>query len=153
MSSSFPEFWCFKPILGLFISIFFFVIVGLKYKKTKNIKEVVYSSLIFLIPCLIYGTIVALYNYFRFDSIFEFGWKYQLNDLGQYNCALSIKDSLLALKYNLFQFPGIDVNNIFSLVKADGHRVGNEFVAGIIWAFPLLFMLFLIPNVFYTHIP
>ncbi len=135
-----------RPHYVLFIPIIFFVVIGLKYKKTKNIREVLYSSLIFLIPCLIYGTIVALYNYFRFDSIFEFGWKYQLNDLGQYNCALSIKDSLLALKYNLFQFPGIDVNNIFSLVKADGHRVGNEFVAGIIWAFPLLFMLFLIPK-------
>lgn len=82
--------------------------------------------------------IVALYNYLRFDSIFEFGWKYQLNDLNQYGYIASIKDSILSLKYNLFQFPEFDKNTIFSLVKATGHRIGNEFVAGAIWTFPLI---------------
>lgn len=135
-----------RPHCFLFIPIFFCSVVGLKYINTKSVKNTIYSGLIFLIPCLIYGMVIALYNYLRFDSIFEFGWKYQLNDLRQYDYVLSIKDSLLALKYNLFQIPGIDANNVFSLVSVHGHRIGNEFVAGIVWMFPLIFILFLLPK-------
>ena len=135
-----------RPHYILFIPLFFILIVWLKYKETKSIKNILKSALVFLIPCLIYGTIIALYNYLRFDSIFEFGWKYQLNDLRQYDYTLLLKDSLLALKYNLFQIPKIDNNTIFSLIEACGHRIGNEFVVGVIWTFPLIFLFVLIPK-------
>lgn len=135
-----------RPHYVLFIPVFFFLIVESKYKESKNIKYTVYSALLFLIPCLIFGTVIALYNYFRFDSVFEFGWKYQLNDLKQYDYVLSLKDSLLAIKHNLFQFPNIDGSTIFSLVKTEGHRIGNEFIVGVIWSFPFVLLLLFVPK-------
>ena len=68
-----------RPFYVLHIPLFFILIIFLKYKQTKSISIVIKTAVAFLIPCLLYGTIVALYNYLRFDSIFEFGFKYTLN--------------------------------------------------------------------------
>ncbi|WP_413852857.1 hypothetical protein [Candidatus Ruminimicrobium bovinum] len=135
-----------RPYYVLHIPAFFILITFLKYNQTKNIKELIKTAITFLIPCLLYGTVVALYNYLRFDSIFEFGFKYTLNSENHYEQFTSLKDVFLAIKYDLFQFPEINKNTFFSLVQTKGHLFGNEFVAGIIWTFPLIFLFVLIPK-------
>lgn len=135
-----------RPFYVLHIPLFFVLIVLLKYKQTKNIKEVIKTSVIFLIPCLLYGTVVALYNYLRFDSIFEFGFKYTLNFENHYEQSSSLKDVWIAMKYDLFQLPHLNKNTIFSTVQTKGHLFGNECVAGFIWSFPLIFLFVLFPK-------
>lgn len=135
-----------RPHYFLFIPIFFFSIIFLKYKENKNIKYILKSILFFLIPCLIYGTIIAIYNFLRFDSIFEFGWKYQFNPHNQSNIIFTIKDFIIGFKNNFFLLPNMNEVTIFSLSKTFGHRIGNEYITGIIWTCPIILILFFIPN-------
>ncbi len=132
-----------RPHYVLFIPVFLSAVIWIKYNETKNIKTSLKHTIIFLIPCIFVGLIIAGYNYLRFDSIFEFGWKYQLN---YYHENPSLKDFFLALKYNIFSFPNINEKTVFSLAQSNGHSVGNEFVTGIIWTFPLIFLFVFIPK-------
>lgn len=135
-----------RPHYVLFIPIFFFFIVWLKYKDTTNFKDVVKTAIIFLIPCFIYGTIIALYNYLRFDSIFEFGWKYQLNPLNQYDYIVNMKDLIVGLTNNLFHLPDINQKTIFSLSETFGHSLGTDYITGIVWTCPIIYMFIFIPG-------
>ena len=135
-----------RPHYVLFIPVFFSFIVYISYMENKNIKNTINCILIFLIPCVIYGTIIALYNYFRFDSVFEFGWKYQLNPGNQLNYNADIKDLILSIKNNFFLLPNMNEKTIFSLVKTYGHKIGNEYIVGIFWTSPIILMLFYIPS-------
>jgi len=131
-----------RPHYVLFIPIFFFFITYLSYTENKNIKNTINCVLVFLIPCLAYGTVIALYNYCRFDSIFEFGWKYQLNPANQLDYRADIKDLVLSIKNNFFLLPNLNEKTVFSLVKTYGHTIGNEYIAGIVWTSPIILMLF-----------
>jgi len=135
-----------RPFYVLYIPIFFILIMILKYKQTKNISNIIKTAMFFIIPCIFYGSIIALYNYLRFDSIFEFGFKYTLNSENHYEQFSSLKDVCLAIKNDLFQFPDINKNTVFSLVQTDGHLFANESVVGIIWSFPLIFLFLFIPK-------
>lgn len=136
-----------RPHYVLTIPIFFILLIYIEYNKSKNIKDILISTLYFLLPCIIYGSILALYNYLRFDSIFEFGWKYQLNSHNQYEYIATIKDFLIGLKYHLFQLPENIKNNytIFSYTFAKGHRIANEFIVGFIFICPFSFVLLFTP--------
>ncbi|MBR3628830.1 MAG: hypothetical protein IKN42_08335, partial [Elusimicrobia bacterium] len=136
-----------RPHYVLTIPIFFILIIYIEFNKSKNIKDVLISTLYFLLPCIIYGSILALYNYLRFDSIFEFGWKYQLNSHNQYEYIAAIKDFFIGLKYHLFQLPENIKNNytLFSYGMGKGHRIANEFVVGLIFICPLSLILLLTP--------
>lgn len=140
-----------RPHYIIFIPLFYFLIIYTQYTKRKGISDILKTSLIFLLPCIIYGTVLALYNYLRFDSIFEFGWKYQLNHKLSYYYTPTIKDFLVGLKYHLFQFPEINKENytIFSLVKVTSHRIGNELITGLIYIYPLSVLLVLSPILFF----
>ncbi len=135
-----------RPHYVLTIPIFFLLIIYIEHNKCKNIKRILVTLLYFLLPCIIYGIIVAMYNYLRFDSIFEFGWKYQLNGCKQYNFIPAVKDFLIGLKYHLLQFPENNISDsytFFSFTMGKGHRIANEFVVGLIFVCPMaLLMLF-----------
>ncbi|MBO7432088.1 MAG: hypothetical protein J6U02_04255 [Elusimicrobia bacterium] len=134
-----------RPHYVLFIPVVFFFVIYAEHSKGKNIKEILFSATYFLVPCIIYGTVLALYNYYRFDSIFEFGWKYQLNSHNQYEYIATIKDFLIGLKYHLYQLPENIKNNytIFSFSMGKEHRIANEFSVGLIYVCPLsMFLLF-----------
>lgn len=134
-----------RPYYILFIPIFFFSVLYARYKETPNLKAIIKTIILFLIPCLIYGIILALYNYFRFDSILEFGWRYQLNHLDLYNYKPTIKDFVIGLKNNLFLLPDMNESTIFSLTKTSGHRLGCDYIIGAIWICPIIFILSFIP--------
>ncbi len=135
-----------RPHYILFIPIFFFAIIYLRYKESAKMDDIFKTILIFLIPCIIYGGIIALYNYFRFDSIFEFGWKYQQNEHMQMKYVPTIKDFLIGLKNNFLLLPNMNNNTFFSLTKASGHSIGNEYIAGVLWTCPIVIISLFIPN-------
>ena len=137
-----------RPHYILFIPLFFIAILYFEYSRKTHVKKIIKYSLFFIIPCLLYGSILATYNYLRFDSIFEFGWKYQLNDIPIYTNIFPIKDFLLGLKYHIFQVPLISENlPIFFSVKAVGHSLANEKTIGLIFVFPLSIFLLLLPKI------
>lgn len=140
-----------RPHYVLFIPIFYILIIYIYYKRTKNIKDILIKSSFFIIPCIIYGSVLALYNYLRFDSIFEFGWKYQFNHVFQYYFVPTIKDFLLGFKYHLLQFPEIDKESytLFSSFKNTCHRVGNEGAVSLFYLYPLSILIFLLPILSY----
>lgn len=136
-----------RPHYILFIPIFYIFIVYVHYTRTKNIKDILKISGFFILPCIIYAIILALYNYLRFDSIFEFGLKLQLNNLQLYNYTPTFTDFIVGLKNHLLKIPDINPLNytIFSLRNASGHRIGNELISGIIYIYPMSMILILIP--------
>lgn len=133
-----------RPHYILFIPVFFSSIIYLQYMKSKSLKLCYKTILIFLIPCFIYGTILALYNYLRFDSIFEFGWQYQLNSHNQSEFTITLKDFIIGLKNIFFLLPNMNEQTLFSLVKTSGHRIGNEYITGVVWTCPIIFILIFI---------
>ena len=136
-----------RPHYVFFVPIFLFFIIYLKHSETKNINDTLKTTLIFLIPCFIYGTVIALYNYLRFDSIFEFGFKYQINNINHTDCIFTLKNLIVGLKHNLFQLPNMNETTIFSLSETSGNTIGSEDITGgIIWTCPFIFILFFIPN-------
>jgi len=135
-----------RPHYVLFIPIFLFFIIYLKYTETKNINDTFKTTLIFLIPCFIYGTIIVLYNYSRFDSIFEFGFKYQINNINHNDCIFTLKNLIAGLKHNFFQLPNMNETTIFSLSETFGNSIGSEEVVGVFWTCPIILILFFIPN-------
>ena len=139
-----------RPHYIFSILVVLFSIIYLKYKKNINIKNIFKTTLIFLIPCFIYGTILALYNYLRFDSIFKFGFKYQINPYEVINIKINImtlfQDFIATAKQTLFKLPDIDSSTVFSLNKASGHSLGNDLITGICWTCPIILILLFFPK-------
>ncbi|MBR4632479.1 MAG: hypothetical protein IKO48_04080 [Elusimicrobia bacterium] len=133
-----------RPNYVLIIPIFFFSVIYLKYKE-KSTEDLFKTILFFLIPCFIYGTLLALYNYLRFDSVFEFGWTYQMNSNNQAEFTITLKDFLAGLKNNFLLLPNMNETTIFSLTKTSGHRIGHEYITGAFWTCPIIFVFFFIP--------
>ena len=59
----------------------------------------------FFLPLIIYGTILAAYNYLRFDSIFDFGFKYQFSPNYLITISKNFSFIIQHFLYNLFYFP------------------------------------------------
>ena len=144
-----------RPHYFIFIPLFFIFVLFESLSKTeKNYTRIFKQILIFLMPCIVYGAIIATYNYVRFDSIFEFGFKYQLNHSNLFDFKLTIKDFLLGLQYHLLQCPKVnnDTYTVFSLVKATGHRLGNDLIAGLIYVYPLCLLILSVPFLLFSKI-
>ena len=135
-----------RPFYVLFIPAVFAVVCLVNYENNKDIKYVIKQAILFLIPCTIIGIGLALYNYLRFDSIFEFGFKYVLNYENHYEQTPTIKDALIAIKYSLFNLPAIDDTTFFSLAETKGHMFANGNITGILWTFPMLLSFVLLPK-------
>lgn len=135
-----------RPFYVLFIPVAFIVICWINYNNKESIKYVIKQAIFFLIPCIIIGTGLALYNYLRFDSVFEFGFKYVLNYENHYEQIPTIKDALIAIKYSLFNLPDIDDTTFFSLAETKGHIFANENITGISWIFPMILSFVLLPR-------
>ena len=139
-----------RPHYVFLIPMFFIAICISNYYDNKNISFMVKQAIIFLIPCIIIGTGLALYNYLRFDSFFEFGFKYQINpyEFIKFDPKISIfiNDLIVATKQILFKLPDMNTKTFFSLVEASGHSLGNEYVTGLFWTCPFIVILLFMPN-------
>lgn len=123
--------------------IFSFIILSLIENKITK-KEILIKIGVFLIPCVLYGAFLAFYNYIRFDSIFEFGFKYQLNKNyvnmnGIINYSVQFSEMFNNLMIYLFQKPEIlDKFPFFSSVQIPK----KECMVGSFFMFPLMFIIF-----------
>jgi 4-amino-4-deoxy-L-arabinose transferase-like glycosyltransferase len=136
-----------RPFYVFVIPLFFAVLIYDSRSKNISIKEITKRALFFAVPCALYGTVLAAYNYLRFDSIFEFGMSYQLNDMNFNEWSFSIKDLTAGLKHYLFRLPLItDSFPFISLNDSFYHKVAKELSMGIIFLFPMVFFFGLLPK-------
>jgi hypothetical protein len=70
-----------RPTIG-FVNILFFPALLSVIKKEKR-EEKILITLLSLLPYIIIAILLMLYNYVRFESVFEFGQTYQLTDSDQ----------------------------------------------------------------------
>lgn len=93
-----------RPSSVILLILFFILMVSMF-----NIKKYYKQYMCFFIPVIIYGTILAVYNYLRFNSVFDFGFLYQFSpthektlvrDLGH-----SFPDYIKYVCLNIFNLP------------------------------------------------
>ena len=107
--------------------------------------------LAFSIPYCSYGLFLALYNYLRFGSPIEFGWKYQLNG----DCNLHPVFKLQDLAAGLFGFlmeppkllpddPYVTLHWVWPFPGL-WHSRFHEPVIGMLWLFPPVILALLVP--------
>ncbi len=113
-----------RPNIGLYnivvIPVFYWICIKLKNETGKMISTMMYV----VVPYLIVGLLLMLYNYVRFDSVFEFGQSYQLtiadqHSYMQFSKLLNISeivDSFMAIFLGYYglqnYFPYISYNGI-----------------------------------------
>lgn len=117
------------------------IIYGNCYKNKKYILKII---LIFFVPCMLYGSLLAVYNYLRFDSIFDFGFNHQMC-LTDYKL-FGINDFFIAVKQTLFCLPRIDDKMILSLRFLRDQKYG--LMCGIVWSCPIILFLFITPYIY-----
>ncbi len=141
----------------LFIPIAFLVFMILlrlcarNYRLQKITSETLFTIIAFGLPLLIGGILLGWYNWARFGSVFEFGFRYQITmlDLNKYNNDIfSLADVPINL-YVYFLNPP-DVINTFPFIKpsraGDGSFLYNhlpalyatEHITGPLYAFPFI---------------
>lgn len=94
-----------RPTIG-FVNILFFPALISVIKKEKK-GEKVLITLLSLLPYFLVAVLLMLYNYVRFDSLFEFGQSYQLTDSDQshlLDVTLNLKHMLNSLKNFFFYY-------------------------------------------------
>ena len=115
-----------RPPLG-FINLLAIPLVITFFKKYGLNKKVILKVLIVLIPYLIVGTLLMLYNYARFENVFEFGQSYQITLADQHNylgifARFDIVKILSGILYNfleiklptkMFTFPYLNISGAF----------------------------------------
>ena len=113
-----------RPPIGL-VNILAIPLLITFFKKYKFTKESVMKVLIVAIPYIIIGSLLMIYNYVRFENVFEFGQSYQLtiSDQHTYLNLLSrfdIKAIWSEIQFNFFKlekyskcFPYISVGGAF----------------------------------------
>ena len=150
-----------RPNLTVIVLIFylFFFIYLLKTVSKKKLFELVFFS---ATPIILIFLCLALYNYFRFNSIFEFGLKYQLAGIDVRNIpSFSIPRIPLGLFVYFFQTYSLDLvfpffHAIYPL-KPEGELskiwftepVIGIFSMPIFWILPFQILLF--KNAFSLH--
>ena len=98
----------------------------------------------FLIPYVTYGLGLALYNYLRFGSWTEFGFRYQLNPQDNLHRVISFQNLLAGLNGFLVEPP--EILSVFPYITLHWvwpfpslwHSVHQEAIMGAFWLFPLL---------------
>jgi len=104
-----------------FALIFLFLCPWLLYKIYRNKDRIMISSLCVIFPAVFIGSLLAVYNYARFDSIFEFGQRYQLlggDDHGLYQGLFQLKNMMSNIVlgfYNYFIRP-VSVNSLIPYI-------------------------------------
>lgn len=132
-----PNYVLFIPLISIFI------VLSLTENKIAK-KELIIKISMFLVPCILYGVFLAFYNYIRFDSIFEFGFKYQLNKNyinmnGIINYNIQFIELFKNLGIYIFQKPNIlDSFPFLSSVQIPQ----KECMVGSFFMFPLSFTIF-----------
>lgn len=112
------------------------------------------QALAFLIPYAGIGSILALYNFLRFGSVFEFGYHYTLTNQDLRSLAYHWNDLFAGFHSYLFRLPALETDFPYfriPLQLPEGsfqHSYENEHCLGVLRLLPLfpLAFLFLVPG-------
>ena len=125
-----------RPPIAL-INIVAIPLVIIFFKKYGFNKKVVSKVLIAIIPYIVIGALLMIYNHARFGSVFEFGQSYQLTEADQHNYLnIFSRISLPAIKY------GLEYN--FFLIKPFTNVFPYVSISGMFINFPILLIPYLL---------
>ncbi len=117
-----------------------------------NIKKYWKHYFCFLFPVIVYAVILALYNYFRFNSVFDFGYTYQFSPIYQKGLAQNLNhsfaDFIKHIFFNLFHLPIFTVINPLCVFKNYDKVTYFEPMIGGVIICPLIIFLLFIKNFF-----
>ena len=122
-----------RPNIGLFNIIVVPVIYWIYSKYKVEIKRMVLKLLHVIVPYLLVGVLLMIYNYVRFDSVFEFGQSYQL----------TIADQHDYMKFSqLFNIPKLVDNFMVIFIGYSGIQNFFPYVSysGILLCYPILWL-------------
>lgn len=151
---------CMAAVLGcrpqmILFSFLAFVLFG-SYLKTDDgfdKKQRLNCLLTALVPYFLLGIPIALYNYLRFDSFFEFGAKYNLTIFNMTVTDFSLGKLIQGLYENWFRLPSLHASFPFvELLKHDndywcrGYIFTEDMYGGLFCCNLFLFALFLLPS-------
>lgn len=135
---------CRPPLLLYTLLIIPFGVKVIMEKKRESIADMI----VLLIPYVAIGSALAAYNYVRFDSILEFGVKYQLTAQDQVHVSNSVYKIPILLWLGFFQ--PLDFSAVFPYVFSPdcAHNYAGNFFTGpgitpLLSQTPLLWVLFL----------
>ena len=127
------------------------VIAYLYRRKSLNKKDTLTLALCGFVPFIVFGSVQCIYNYLRFNSIFEFGIKYSLtiNDFTK----TQFKPSLAFNSFYNFLFAVPKISDEMYFVKpnaltfgASGYYFFETYNAmGLFIRVPMLFVIFALP--------
>ena len=128
------------------------VLLKIFINNVKNKKNVLKNILVVAIPYGIVGISLMIYNYVRFDSIFEFGAQYQITINDMRNLGNRIMAIPVGLISYLFKIPTIISQFPFAQISYDtitfyGYYWSSAMAGGIFILSPICFALFLLPKI------
>lgn len=140
--------------------VYYLIVVYLLLNSMKNLslKEKLKDSIFIAVPLGIFAVFQMIYNYVRFDNIFEFGAKYQLTSFNMTYCMSFTFGKIFAgfFEYifrtpqiNPLVFPFVFINTTTSLVSMNEVCYENRLV-GLI-AIPILFVYLFANNILKTE--
>lgn len=111
-----------RPPIG-FVNILAIPLLITFFKKYGFNKKVISKVLIAFAPYIIIGSLLMIYNYIRFDNVFEFGQSYQLTVADQHNylnitSRLNLTQIKTWLLYNFFEIKSL--NSVFPYINISG---------------------------------
>jgi hypothetical protein len=131
-----------RPSNIIFLFLIFFVILSNnKFEIKKHWK----GYLCFLVPCIFFGSIIAFYNYVRFDSIFDFGFKYQFSPAYMQDISKPLSLICKFVLYNLFFLPKFV--SFYPFCSFASSSISHfEPVVGVLILFPIIISFLYIPK-------
>lgn len=121
-----------RPTVGIYC-ITLLPLLWHDWKRCKNLKEFGRTLAGFVLPFVIVGGLLMLYNYARFENPFEFGQSYQLTTVDQHaysDNAFQLNECLSGLLWHFFSYEAL--SDTFPFLHQDGVLV----------LFPILFIGF-----------
>ena len=122
-----------RPTIG-FINILFFPAL-LSFTKKEKKQEKILITLLSLLPYIIIAILLMLYNYVRFENVFEFGQTYQLTTSDQTH--------MLDVTLNIEHILG-SLNNFFFYIELFGDKFPYLKYFGLVFNYPFV----IIPIIF-----
>ena len=128
------------------------VLLKIFINNIKNRENILKNILVVAIPYGIVGISLMIYNYVRFDNIFEFGAQYQITVNDMRNLGNRIMTIPIGLMSYLFKIPTIISQFPFAQISYDtitfyGYYWSSAMAGGIFILSPICFALFLIPKI------
>ncbi len=127
-------------LLGAIVTVLYLI----KDYKLIPLKKILISLLLFALPPFTALLLLGWYNYARFDSVMDFGLKYQLANVDYRSftspfASYYIKSNL----HNYFTYP-VATQEKFPFIKPTENTSSNERLAGLIYTSPWI-LFFIIP--------